>query len=256
VWKLPLNVENVKKLAVVGGGIMAHGIAHVCAQAGFQVILTTRKPETLRLAFDKIDSELAVSVRNHVITKKHARDTKARITGTLVREEAVRDADFVIEAVREDLDLKRQIFKELDEKYPRHTILATNTSSFSITEVASATRRADKVVGTHWWNPPYLMPLVEIVKGSDTSDDTVDLVSSFIRRLKKVPVICKDSPGFRGVRPQAALFIEAMSILEQGLASTEDIDTKVKMTLGMRLPVIGPMETMDMGGTRHFSLCL
>lgn len=104
----------------------------------------------------------------------------------------------------------------------------------------------------HWWNPPYLMPLVEIIKGAKTSDSTVNLTRSFTYRLRKVPVVCKDSPGFIGVRLQAALVIEAISILEQGLASAEDIDTTVKMSLGFRLPVIGPLETVDMGGMDTF----
>jgi 3-hydroxybutyryl-CoA dehydrogenase len=166
--------------------------------------------------------------------------------------EAVKDADFVIEAVTEDLNLKKNLFKELDALCPKHTILATNTSSFSITEIASATTRQDKVVGTHWWNPPYLMPLVEIVQGKRTSDETVSTTKDFIAKLGKVPVICKDSPGFLGVRLQAALVIEAVSMLEEGLATAEDIDTAVKMTLGLRLPILGPLETVDLGGMDTF----
>ena len=247
-----MKVEDIKTVAVVGAGIMGHGISHVCAQAGYQVNMTTRRRETLQLALSKIKSELEILARNHVITKEQAEAASSRIKCTLDRSDAVRYADFVIEAVKEDVDLKKQVFKELDEQCPKHTILATNTSSFSITELASATKREDKVVGMHWWNPPYLMPLVEIIEGAKTSEDTVDLTRSFTYRLGKVPVICKDSPGFIGVRLQAALVIEAISILEQGLASAKDIDTTVKMSLGFRVPVIGPLETVDAGGMDTF----
>ena len=247
-----MKVEDIKRVAVVGAGIMGPGISHVCAQAGYQVSMTTRRRETLQLALSKIKSELETLMRNQIITREQAEAASSRIKSTLDRSEAIRDADFVIEAVKEDINLKKQIFKELDEQCPKHTILATNTSSFSITELASATKREEKVVGMHWWNPPYLMPLVEIIKGAKTSNQTVNVTRQFTHRLGKAPVVCKDSPGFIGVRLQAALVIEAISILEQGLASAEDIDTSVKMTLGFRLPVIGPLETVDMGGMDTF----
>ena len=186
-------------------------------------------------------------VERKIITKDEADDALSNIKCKASLAEATKDADFVIEAVTENMDVKKHIFKELDELCPEHMILATNTSSFSITEIASATDRQDKVVGTHWWNPPYLMPLVEIVKGERTSTETINVTKDFITRLGKVPVICKDSPGFLGVRLQAALVIEAISMLEEGLASAEDIDTAVKMTLGFRAPILGPLETVDLG---------
>jgi 3-hydroxybutyryl-CoA dehydrogenase len=201
---------------------------------------------------DEIKSNLQVLVEKDVITRKEVDEALSRIRCETSLAEAVRDADFVIEVVTEDLNLKKNLFKELDALCPKHTILATNTSSFSITEIASATTRQDKVVGTHWWNPPYLMPLVEIVKGKRTSDETVSTTKDFIAKLGKVPVICKDSPGFLGVRLQAALVIEAVSMLEEGLATAEDIDTAVKMTLGLRLPILGPLETVDLGGMDTF----
>lgn len=247
-----MKVEDIKRVAMVGAGIMGHRIAHVCAQAGYQVTLTTRREETLQRARDNIKSELETLVINQFLSKDQAVDASSRIKTTLVRSDAIRDADFVIEAIKEDIDLKRQIFKEFDEQCPEHTILATNTSSFSISEIASATKRPDKVVGMHWWNPPHLMPLVEIIKGTKTSEETVDLTRDFIYKLKKAPVVCKDSPGFLGVRLQAALVIEAIAILEEGLASAEDIDTTVKMSLGYRSPIIGPLETVDLGGMDTF----
>jgi len=244
--------KGIQKVAVVGAGIMGHGIAQVCAQAGYKTSIVRRRPELLQQALDEIKSNLQVLVEKDVITRKEVDEALSGIRCETSLAEAVRDADFVIEAVTEDLNLKKNLFKELDALCPKHTILATNTSSFSITEIASATTRQDKVVGTHWWNPPYLMPLVEIVQGKRTSDETVSTTKDFIAKLGKVPVICKDSPGFLGVRLQAALVIEAVSMLEEGLATAEDIDTAVKMTLGLRLPILGPLETVDLGGMDTF----
>jgi 3-hydroxybutyryl-CoA dehydrogenase len=244
--------KGIQKVAVVGAGIMGHGIAQVCAQAGYKTSIVRRRPELLQQALDEIKSNLQVLVEKDVITRKEVDKALSGIRCETSLAEAVRDADFVIEAVTEDLNLKKNLFKELDALCPKHTILATNTSSFSITEIASATTRQDKVVGTHWWNPPYLMPLVEIVQGKRTSDETVSTTKDFIAKLGKVPVICKDSPGFLGVRLQAALVIEAVSMLEEGLATAEDIDTAVKMTLGLRLPILGPLETVDLGGMDTF----
>jgi 3-hydroxybutyryl-CoA dehydrogenase len=231
---------------------MGHGISQVCAQAGYWVNMVDVKQEFLEDAFNKIKSNMKTLVKNKIMTKSQVESALSNINGTLEYDEALPDTDFVIEAVPEVMDLKKKVFKEFDEQCPKHAILATNTSSFSITELAPTTKREDKVVGMHWWNPPYLMPLVEIIKGAKTSDDTVDLTRRFTYGLGKVPVVCKDSPGFIGVRLQAALVIEAISILEQGLASAEDIDTTVKMSLGFRLPVIGPLETVDAGGMDIF----
>jgi 3-hydroxybutyryl-CoA dehydrogenase len=247
-----MAAKGIQKVAVVGAGIMGHGIAQVCAQAGYKTSIVRRRPELLQQALDEIKSNLQVLVEKDVITRKEVDEALSRIRCETSLAEAVKDADFVIEAVTEDLNLKKNLFKELDALCPKHTILATNTSSFSITEIASATTRQDKVVGTHWWNPPYLMPLVEIVKGKRTSDETVSTTKDFIAKLGKVPVICKDSPGFLVVRLQAALVIEAVSMLEEGLATAEDIDTAVKMTLGLRLPILGPLETVDLGGMDTF----
>jgi len=246
------DVEDIKIIVVVGAGIMGHGIAQVCAQAGYETKIVRRRPELLKQALDAIWANLQLLMERGVITSREADETLSRIKCETSLAEAVKDADFVIEAVTEDLNVKKNLFKELDILCQKHTVLATNTSSFSITEIASATNRQDKVVGTHWWNPPYLMPLVEVVKGERTSEETVKIARELMVRLGKVPVVCKDSPGFLGVRLQAALVIEAISMLEEGLATAEDIDTAVKMTLGFRLPILGPLQTVDLGGMDTF----
>ncbi|MEM3628339.1 MAG: 3-hydroxyacyl-CoA dehydrogenase family protein [Candidatus Bathyarchaeia archaeon] len=243
---------GIQKVAVIGAGIMGHGIAQTCALSGYRTVITRRHRELFKETYDQIKSNLKILVDNGMITLNDAEKALSRIEFKETISEAAKDADFVIEAVIEDMDLKKGVFKELDDVCPKHTILASNTSSFSITELASVTSRPDKVVGTHWWNPPHLMPLVEIVKGKQTSQKTVEITKELIKNLGKVPVVCKDSPGFLGVRLQAALVIEAISMLEQGVATAEDIDTAVKMTLGLRLPILGPLEIVDLGGLDTF----
>jgi 3-hydroxybutyryl-CoA dehydrogenase len=247
-----MKVEDIKNIAVIGTGIMGHGIAQVCAQAGYKTSITRRRVELLQESIDKIKSNLQMLVGKEFITKDEADNALSRIHGRKNIAEAVSDADFVIESVVEDMDVKKSVFREFDTSSPKHAILTTNTSSFSITEIASVTERQDKVAGMHWWNPPYLMPLVEIVKGEKTSDETVNVIRDLVTKLGKVPATCKDSPGFIGVRLQSALVNDAISILEEGLASAEDIDTAVKMTLGFRTPILGPLETVDLGGMDTF----
>lgn len=243
-----MEIEDIERVAVIGAGIMGHGIACVCAEAGYYVNLMDVKDEALRGAIDRIKSELRILTENGVITKEKADATLPRIKGTLSLAEAVKDADFVIEAVPERMNLKRQVFKKLDELCSKHTIIATNTSTFMVTDIAAVVRRKNRVVGTHWWNPPYIIPLVEIVVGSKTSDETVNLTKEFIEKLGKTPIVCKESPGFIGSRIQGAMFREAVAILEEGVASVEDIDTTVKLSFGLRLPIIGPFEMADLGG--------
>ena len=169
----------------------------------------------------------------------------SRIKGTTDVKEAASDADLVIEAVIENMDVKKQVFKELDEICPEHTILASNTSSLSITEMAAATNRPEKVVGMHFFNPVPVMRLVEIVRGLTTSDETVEVARAFAEKLGKTPVVCKDSPGFIANRIALPSLNEAMFVLMEGTATEEDIDTAMK--LGYNWPM-GPLELADMVG--------
>lgn len=246
------NNMKLSKIAVIGAGIMGHGIAQVCASAGYQTMVTDKQKEVLRTAYARISSNLETFVETGILTSEDVKKILSRIVFVENIGDAAKDVDFVIEAVTENMNIKKEVFKELDKVCPSHTILASNTSSFSITEIASATNRKDKVVGMHWWNPPHLMPLVEIVKGQYTSKETIMTTKELAKKLGKVPVVCKDTPGFLGVRLQAALIMEAILMLEEGLATAEDIDTAVKMTLGLRLPILGPLEIVDLGGMDTF----
>jgi 3-hydroxybutyryl-CoA dehydrogenase len=163
--------------------------------------------------------------------------------------EMVAEADFVVEAVFEDLALKRSVFADLDRLSPERTILSSNTSSFMSSQLASATGRPDKVVVANWWNPPYLLPLVEVVRGPDTSDDTIETTRALLTKAGKRPVVLqKESLGFIGNRMQFALLREAVSIVERGIASPEDVDAVVTNSFGRRLAVAGPLEVFDLAG--------
>jgi len=245
-------MSRVGKIAVIGAGIMGSGIAQVCAQAGFETNIYDKYSTALQKVSDNIKRTLDLLVGNDLVQANEVDNILQRIHTTPTLNKATEDVDFVIEAIVEDISKKRSLFAELDNLCRKDTVLATNTSSFSISEVASATKRQERVVGMHWWNPPYLMPLIEIVKGSRTSEQTLETTRSLAMNLGKKPVVCKDSPGFLGVRLQAALVIEAIKILEEGLADVEDIDLAVRMSLGFRLPIIGPLQAVDLGGLDTF----
>jgi 3-hydroxybutyryl-CoA dehydrogenase len=240
---------NIKKVTVVGAGTMGPGIAQVCAQSGFEVSLVDIKEEALQQARGKIKSNLDLFVEMNVADQQSAEQTLSKIHTTLDLQQATSEADLVIEAIPEDLQLKKKMFARLDKICPKEAILSSNTSSLSITELASATNRADKVVGLHWFTPPYVLPPVEVVKTACTSKTTINEAKRFVHNVKKVPIICKDSPGFVINRILQAMVIEALSILDEGLVeSVEEIDSAVRLSFGVRLPFTGPGQIVDLGG--------
>jgi 3-hydroxyacyl-CoA dehydrogenase len=232
---------------------MGHGITIAWALGGYEVSMADTTKEILARASDRISADLTGLVKNGFLTEEGAKRTIARITTTTSIADAVGDSKLVTEAITEQIASKKKLFTDLDELCPEDVVLASNTSTFRITEIASAVSKKSRVVGTHWWNPPYLMPLVEITKGAETSKATADKTRQFLLDLGKAPVICKDSPGLIGVRLHAALNTEAVRILQEGLASAEDIDTTVRMCLGLRWGIVGPLETLDLGGLDVFN---
>lgn len=244
-----MSSERIKKVAVIGAGLMGHGIAQEFAYSGFEVTIQDLTDQQLQNAINRIKSNLKLFIENGLCDPQKAEATLSRISANPSVEEAARDADFVIEAVFENLELKRQIFAKLDAFCPAHTILASNTTAIMPSMLASATKRADKVVDTHYYNPPYLIPLVEIVKGPDTSEETLQTTYSLLQKIGKKPVILrKEALGFVGPRLQAAIIKEAFSIVERGIASAEDVDTVVKNSFGRRLSVAGPFEVFELAG--------
>lgn len=236
---------DVARIAVLGAGTMGHGIAQVAAMAGFQVMVRDVAEEVLARGREQIHWSLDSLVRKGRLAEEAAAAAKARIGTTTDLAEAVGEADLVIEAVPEDLDLKLQVFAEVDCLAPARTVIVSNTSQFSITRLAAATRRPEQVCGMHFFNPPVLMKLVEIARGARTSDDTHRLVVDVSRQMGKETVTCKDSPGFITTRLIGLLWVEAMRILEEGVASAEDIDKACRLGLGHAM---GPLETADWSG--------
>jgi 3-hydroxybutyryl-CoA dehydrogenase len=237
---------EIKKVAVIGAGTMGNGIAQVYAQAGFQVAMTDAEDRFLQQGFDTIKKSLGLIAKKGRITEAQANEVvSVRIKGTLDLKEAVSDADLVIEAVPEELALKQRIFKQLDEICPPHTILATNTSTISITAIASATKRPDKVIGLHFAAPVPLMKGVEIVKGLDTSEETLEVAKKMVHAVGKELYVGKDGPGFVGNRVFPMFLNEAFNLLWEGIATPEDIDKMATLSLGHPM---GPLTLADMIG--------
>jgi 3-hydroxybutyryl-CoA dehydrogenase len=236
---------TIQTIGVVGAGSMGAGIANLAALNGFNVVLRDIEDRFLEGALARLDQFMAKSVERGKMTEEQKQETLARIQTTTNLED-LKDADVVIEAVIEDMDLKKEVFAQLDNIVREDVILATNTSSMSITEIAAATKRPDRVAGMHFFNPAQLMKLVEVVRGYETSDETVENLKALSTRLKKEVVeVKKDTPGFIVNRIMIPQFIEAIRLLEEGVASAEDIDKAVKF--GLNYPM-GPFELQDYAG--------
>jgi 3-hydroxybutyryl-CoA dehydrogenase len=236
---------DVKVIGVLGAGSMGNGIAQVAAQAGYQVVMRDIESRFVENGLKAIDKFLTKGVEKGKMTDDQKKGVLSRIKGT-TRMEDLKGVDFVIEAVFEDLGLKKDVFKQLDELTRPEIILTTNTSSMSVTEIAMSTKRPAKVAGMHFFNPAPLMKLVEVIRGYDTSNETVSFTMEMARKLGKEPVeVKKDTPGFIVNRLLMPHFVEAIKMAEEGIASPEDIDKAVK--LGLNYPM-GPFELMDLTG--------
>jgi len=236
---------NVKIVAVIGAGTMGNGIAQAVAMANKKVYLYDIAPESLNKGMNSIEKSLSRFVKARVVTEVESQQIRERILPTLSLEQAVCEADVVIEAVPENLELKKKVFQQLDELSKKEAILATNTSELSVTAIAAATSRPDKVIGMHWFNPAPLMKLIEIVKGVTTSDETVDIVKQLSKEIGKDAVVVKDAQGFVTTRALAAHMLECIRIFEEGVASAEEIDKAIR--LGLNYPM-GPLELADLVG--------
>ena len=242
--------QEPQRVSVIGAGLMGHGIAQIFATRGYAVTLTDVKEELLSKALEGVRSNLTLMAEKGIGRREDIDSILARIKTTVDMAEAADGAYCVIEAVFENLELKQKIFQDLDALCPEGTILATNTSVISITEIAEKSVHRERIVGTHFWNPPYLVPLVEVVRGKDTADWTMDKTYDLLKEVGKHPVrVNKDVPGFVGNRLQHALWREAISIVERGIADAATVDECIKNGFGLRLPVLGPMATADMVGT-------
>jgi 3-hydroxybutyryl-CoA dehydrogenase len=230
------------KITVIGTGLMGHGIAQVFAVAGHDVTIT----DSVKQSLDTAKSRIAANLRDLGDDAKAV--DNVRTVADLA--EAVRDADYVVEAVLEDLPLKQKLFAEIEGHVRPDTILASNTSVIPITAIVRDVKRRERAVGTHWWNPPFLIPLVEVIETEWTSPEVVAWTMKLHQDAGKTPAhVKKDVPGFIGNRLQHALWREAIFLVEEGICDAETVDTVVKASFGRRLPVLGPLENADLIGT-------
>ncbi|AND42321.1 3-hydroxyacyl-CoA dehydrogenase family protein [Cytobacillus oceanisediminis] len=244
----------MERIAVLGCGTMGHSIALNAAWAGLSVKMQGISDADLEQGWTNMLKKLEVMLNNGILSDSEAAQIQENIKMTVSVEEAVTDATFVIEAVPENIQLKVDLFKRLDALCAPDVILASNTSGLSPTEIASETVYPERTVVTHFWNPAHLIPLVEVVRGEKTGDEAVERSFQLLKQMKKKPIeVKKEIPGFVGNRLQYALFREAQYLLEEGIASKEDIDDAVTYGIGRRLPVSGPLMTADMGGLDVFS---
>jgi 3-hydroxybutyryl-CoA dehydrogenase len=236
---------QIQKITVIGAGTMGNGIAHVFAQSGFEVKLVDVKIEFLDKAYATIKSNLDRQVKKGVITQADADATADRITTSIDMADAAKNADFIVEAATENYELKKKIFATLDANAKPGVILATNTSSISVTELAATTSRAERVIGMHFFNPVPVMKLIEIIRGIKTTDEVYEEVKALSEKLDKTPVEVNDFPGFISNRILMPMINEAVYCVMEGVAKPEDIDTVMK--LGMAHPM-GPLALADFIG--------
>jgi 3-hydroxybutyryl-CoA dehydrogenase len=235
----------MKNISVIGSGTMGNGIAHIFAQFGYQVNLIDVNESALQKAIATITKNLDRQVQKNSITEEIKNSTLKNISTFSDLSKACVDADLVIEAASENIDIKLNIFKQLDAICPPNTILASNTSSISITRIAAATKRSEKVIGMHFMNPVPIMKLVEVIRGYNTSDDTCEMVMEISKKLNKIPVEVNDFPGFVANKILMPMINEAIITLNEGVAGVEEIDTVMK--LGMAHPM-GPLQLADFIG--------
>jgi len=245
-WQWLLRGENmeIKKIGVVGAGTMGHGIALVSAKAGFDVVMRDIKEEFVENGMKRIAKFLQKSVEKGKMDDDEKEKIISRIKGTTELEE-LKDADVIIEAIFENVDVKKELFKELDKICKEDTIFASNTSTIPITDLASATSREEKFIGMHFMNPVPIMKLVEVIKGLKTSDETADIIKKLAEKMGKVPIEVNDSPGFVSNRILIPMINEAIFCLQEGIGTAEAIDGVMK--LGMNHPM-GPLELADLIG--------
>ena len=247
-----MKLEEVKKIGVAWAGTMGAGIAQIFAQKGYEWVVTDIGEKYLENAKKIISINNSSLIEEKLITESEAENAMKKISFTTDKK-AFSDADVIIEAIIEKIDIKQDFWKEVEEIAKEDAIFATNTSGLSITEISEKVEKKGRFIGMHWWNPPHIIPLIEIIRGKGTDDETVDLLVELVKAIDREPVVVqKDANGFIGNRIQFAVFREALNIVEQGIATVEDVDRAMKYGLGFRYAVIGPFETADLGGLDTF----
>ncbi len=247
-----MNLENIKKIGIAGAGTMGSGIAQIFARKGYEVVVTDVKEEFLE------NSKKLVSIFNKSLIEEGLMG-ESEVESTIknikynVDKKIFSDCDIIIEAIIEKIEIKQDFWKEVEKVAKPDAIFATNTSGLSITKISKKLENKGRFIGMHFWNPPHIIPLVELIKGDGTKDEIINILLKLLKKIDKEPVVVqKDVPGFIGNRIQFAVFREALNIVEKGIATFEDVDRAMKYGPGFRYPIIGPLETADLGGLDTF----
>lgn len=246
-----MECDAIRRIGVVGAGLMGHGIAQVFASAGYEVGLYDVDAATLDAAKGRIAANFRPFIDLGLASPEDVDRCLARVTLCRTLAALGDGADVVVEAILEELKLKQDTYAELERHVRPDTLLASNTSAISITQISEALKVKGRFMGTHFWNPPHVLPCVEVIKGRHTDERAFETVYALLEKVGKVPVrVHKDVPGFLGNRLQHAMWREAVSLCENGVAGAEDIDKVVKYGFGARMPFIGPLETADLAGLK------
>ena len=245
-----MTIEDIKKIGVVGAGTMGAGVAQICAEFGYTVILYNRSTAGMQRAVERLQSHVTVTPI-HIETGTNTASGTIYTTHDLT---ALAEVDLISESIAENLEVKQDIFRKLDEICDVNTLFTTNTSGLSISQIATAVSHPERFAGVHFFNPPEIVPAVEVIKGAETSDATCEVLIDLLRLMQKQPILVqKDVPGFVASRLQFAVVREALHLVEEGIASPADIDAVMKHGLGLRWALLGPLEIADLGGLDIFN---
>lgn len=247
-----MKLQEIKKIGVAGGGTMGSGIAQIFAQNGYQVVVTDIAENYLENTKRIIQLNQKTLIKEGLLTQEQAEESLKLISYSTDKG-VFADADLIIEAIIEKMDIKQDYWKEVEGIAPKNCIFATNTSGLSINGICLKLDNKKRFIGMHWWNPPHIIPLIELIKNNETSDETVQVLKELVDKIgKESVVVLKDVNGFIGNRIQFAVYREALKIVEDGIATVEDVDKAMKFGPGFRYPVLGPFETSDLGGLDTF----
>jgi len=247
-----MKLEDIKKIGIAGAGTMGSGMAQIFARKGYNVVVTDLKDEFLENSRRLVSIFNSSLIEEGLMTEQEAEETVKNIK-YYTDKKVFSDCDIIIEAIIEKMDIKQDFWKEVEEIAKPDAIFASNTSGLSITGISKKLKDKGRFAGMHFWNPPHIIPLVELIKGDETKDETIDILFELAKKIDKEPVVVKkDAPGFIGNRLQFAVFREALNIVEQGIADIEDVDRAMKYGPGFRYPIIGPLQTADLGGLDTF----
>ncbi len=241
-------MREIREVLIVGAGTMGHGFAQIFAMSNFSVWLVDETEDLLKRARGWIEDNLNFMVELGEIGHEKVQPTLSHIRLTTDIKQAASKADYVLEAINENLDLKKRLFQQLGNWTQSHVVLATNTSSFDINELSAVTAHPERVIGTHWFHPPQITPCVEVIPSNATSPEVVEIAMTLMRKIGKDPTRCKSAPGFVANRIQLAMAAEALAIVEAGLATPQEVDQIVRTSFGFRLSAYGPFQICDQAG--------